>query len=512
MPSIADKRIDKVPTWNEVATLIRIAYLTGSSSRHTSHHQLYMPEIAYIISLMAGTGETLVRKSAFGIIVNLVQSLQLSRPEDAPGEDLRALLDQCLHPDTIKLFGLQTHNPIGDYSSLSYKDDKNYIDNQEALSLFLVRILECASMTSSKIYLYTSVTSFSSYFITGLLNVWRARWMSLVASTAFQLAPTFQSRCFIVLGTLGNSRMDDDFLYQMLISLSKTLKQMTDTDSTPAMSLLRCITRVVPSLENPSRYLPNVFWLAVALLEAGYIPLYEEASELLRVSVETMDAHGYFKDGQGNYRPMHEVLMESREDLEDEASQLDRVLYLSFKTSFSFSLAAIIFKGIRHTGLRKMTEALLHSLLNVTIRSNPPNHHSVHPEALGFFLALLPSSSTSVAYESLLNDCLISNGGDADVDVPNILLKHVGLGDDIEGDGEEDENVEAAANRRFSEKYERALLTVSFVGTMISSAQGDDAETESLYTLLAHIALAYPNVVAIAFVSSFSLLSPSVND
>jgi len=44
-----------------------------------------------------------------------------------------------------------------------------------------------------------------------------------------------------------------------------------------------------------------------------------------------------------------------------------------------------------------------------------------------------------------------------------------------------------------------ALLVTSFVGVMLMTAQGDDAETELLYTLLCDIAVTYPDVVALVY-------------
>ena len=114
----------------------------------------------------------------------------------------------------------------------------------------------------------------------GLLNVWRARWMSLVTSSAFQLSPAVQTRAFVSLGILATSDVDDDLLYQMLVAFKTALSQSHESDTTSVVSMLRCIFRVVPALPINSRYLPQIFWLAVALLQSSHMGIYVEAINL----------------------------------------------------------------------------------------------------------------------------------------------------------------------------------------------------------------------------------------
>jgi hypothetical protein len=70
-----------------------------------------------------------------------------------------------------------------------------------------------------------------------MLNVWRARWMSLVSSTAFQYSPAVQARAFITLGTLAVSDVDDDLFYQMIVALKKVLSETKQSDTDLCMIL-----------------------------------------------------------------------------------------------------------------------------------------------------------------------------------------------------------------------------------------------------------------------------------
>ncbi|PPQ78909.1 hypothetical protein CVT25_002369 [Psilocybe cyanescens] len=457
------------PNWNEISTLIRLSLVVGSQSTHAGVNYLYVPELIHLVSLVAGEGPALVRKSVFGIIVNLLQSLYIARHDNGPEEQaLMQLINDCSLPSTLKLFGLRRETPASEYINNDLINDKDILDNQERLVQFLIRILSITSGTP------------------GLLNVWRARWMSLVTATAFQQSPAVQTRSFIALAALAVSEVDDDFLYQILVAFKSALTKANENNTMAIVSMLRCMCKIVPGIVDTSRYLCVLFWLAVALLEASHAGFYVEATSLLRITLENMEKQGLFKTS-----PVQTVLLESREQLEEVMSQLDELLRISFETNFSFSLAAIIFKGMRHSQLKESAELALRTLCRVTSRMNVDRESiangfkdSPRPEVLGYVLALLPVSTTLSAYRRLLVDCHIEetwssdsvDGDNQEIGVPTLNHSNLGI---------EDPNT--------------ALLVASFVGTILVSAQGDDAETEMLYGLLSSLANVYPEVIAITY-------------
>jgi hypothetical protein len=311
--------------------------------------------------------------------------------------------------------------------------------------------------------------------------------MSLVTATAFQVSPAVQARAFIVLGALAKSDVDDDFFYQMLVALKTALGQFSDSDTIPVVSMLRCIRNVVPALLPGSRYLPQIFWLAVALLQSSHIALYLEAANLLRVTVETLNAQDLLGE-QG----MAVSLLEYRAPIEDIATQLDQLLGLPFDVNFSFSLAAIIFKGMRLGFLRNTTTEVLRTLLRVASRATPEANirnegpgAAIVPDALGLFIALLPASTDASSYRQLLLDAnadadwFMEYGFEATEDrhVPRVPLGLLGIADN-----------------------DTALFVISLLRTMILSTPGDDAETEILFCLLSDVAMAYPDVLALTYV------------
>jgi hypothetical protein len=133
------------PQWGEIATLIRLALFAGNSSKQLSHHQLYVPEILHVVSYTAGCGPTLVRTSVYGVILNLLQSIYVSRVEDAGGPDLLNLINECTRPETIRLFGLERITSTSEYTNSTLHSDKAQLDNQQGLVHLLMRIMELTS-------------------------------------------------------------------------------------------------------------------------------------------------------------------------------------------------------------------------------------------------------------------------------------------------------------------------------------------------------------------------------
>lgn len=148
--------------WGEVATLIRLALIAGNQSKQTSHNQLYVPEIVHLVSLVAGSGSTLVRKSIYGIVVNLLQSLYLTRAEDS-GPELLSLINDCTTADTLRLFGLQRGTATSEYTTLDPSNDRARIDTQEKLTQLLVRMMEVTSGSKGRLRLQLQAKHWLNY-------------------------------------------------------------------------------------------------------------------------------------------------------------------------------------------------------------------------------------------------------------------------------------------------------------------------------------------------------------
>src|SRR5437763_2554753 len=103
-----------------------------------------------------------------------------------------------------------------------------------------------------------------------MANIWRARWMSLVASTAFQNNPAIQPRAFAVMGCLAREDVDDDLLYQVLVALRSALTRFIEqSDFEMLASIITSLTKMTNNLPPSSRYLHQMFWLAMSLIRVG---------------------------------------------------------------------------------------------------------------------------------------------------------------------------------------------------------------------------------------------------
>jgi len=132
-------------------------------------------------------------------------------------------------------------------------------------------------------------------FISGQLNVWKARWMSLATASAFQYSSMIQMRSFTALGALANSDVDDDFMYQMLMAFRTALLQPEVTDITALVTMLRCITKVILALQTDSRHIPQLFWLGVAFLQSSHIVFFEDAAALVTLTMNEMEKEGHVR-------------------------------------------------------------------------------------------------------------------------------------------------------------------------------------------------------------------------
>lgn len=295
----------------------------------------------------------------------------------------------------------------------------------------------------------------------------------------------------MVLGTLASSDVDDDLLYQILVAFRTALATSSETDTSAVVSMLRCIRKVVPGLPENSRYLAQILWLAIALIQSSYISLFAEAARLLQVTLDTLQAQGAF-EGQD----LPTVLLAAREPLEDIAIQLDGLLGLSFTTCFSFSLATSLFKGIRQAPTKEAALDVLHTLLRLTagtpVPDTPEDIRPVGGDCIGYFLALLPLSRSNAEYKKLLQEAKVgpawlsamvttSAYSEDEEAVPRVPYDLLGMQDPKD-----------------------ALLVISFLIAMINSAHSGK-EQELLFSLLATMAEAHPKTIALAYVLTTSI-------
>lgn len=115
-----------------------------------------MPEIVHLVTLISGTGPTLVRKSVYGIILNFLQSVYATRSDDDELLNVLLLIEEFTQPHILRLFGLARANTSSEYSDLDPASDRCFLDIQESLTALLIRVMEATSGSAGQsIFLHT---------------------------------------------------------------------------------------------------------------------------------------------------------------------------------------------------------------------------------------------------------------------------------------------------------------------------------------------------------------------
>ncbi|CAE6527674.1 unnamed protein product, partial [Rhizoctonia solani] len=317
--------------WNEIAAITRLVYMVLQNNRPPVQILIYIPEIFYLVTVLSMAGPLLLRKTTYGILVNVVQAFLTNKhTDDETKDNLRRLLNQTMDPEFQTVLGITRPDTRSEFTLVDHQSDSVAMVKLEELTSYLLEIIACGASSI------------------GLANTWRGRWMSLISSTAFQLSAYVQSRTFVVLGRLleiPSTELDDDLFYQMLVAFQSALATANEDDPTPLLSMLRCLSKAVTRLSSESRYLAQVAWIPIALIQSGYAALFSEAAGLLEATLLVLEKYNAFAQ-----RTITACLQEYRsEPLDEVYLQLDELHSLSYasEATFSFSLASIISRGLR---------------------------------------------------------------------------------------------------------------------------------------------------------------------
>ncbi|KAI8975358.1 hypothetical protein BDF20DRAFT_914298 [Mycotypha africana] len=459
------------PSWVEIAILVRFTLMITFNNRGPIKR--FVPELFHIVTLIAGVGNTVVRSSVHGIVVNMIQSLCTSTPLSAANiKKLQLILTELSESKCRLLFGLNRTNANA-FSITS----ETLIETIEPISLLSLEIIVSKLL---EVINYAAPTA-------DIANYWRARWMSLVASTAFQFNPAVQPRAFIVLGYLGREEIDDDLLYQILVALRGALAIFNDSDPNLVTSIMMCLKNVVESLPSDSRYLLQLFWVAVALVEINTGPTFAMAVEFLQAVTRALNSNGFFTQDT-----MIDVLLAARAPIADVARHLENSCGVNFDTHFSFAIAGIFMKGLRYSDVKDTIYHGLHTFLGIErkqIIHDPLSEEEgiIEASTLGYVTALLPLA----AKNETVND----------------LLKFVGLNEtDIDSHSLNGRNYVGIFDKLDIPDNTTALLLISLLATMLTAAD-NEYERLFIYGLLSEAAIAIPEVFALVYDS----LLPKMN-
>ena len=341
------RHLSENTVWGEICILLRLCLSVSFDSGVQS--QLYLPELFHLVTMLANTGSTEVRVMVHRLLVNTIHAMCTTFPlEESKLARLKALLSSLSETRNDSLFNMSSRDGV----SVSSSQDSSIpaLVATESLAVLLSEVSTVAALTID------------------MSNAWRSRWMSLVASTAFQSNPAIQPRAFTVMGCLAREDVDDDLLYQVLVALRNSISRfMEDNDSEMLIAIVTSLTKMMDKLPSASRYGLQLFWLALSLVRLVPFGLFNCTALFLDAVLNNIATSGEFKGGR-----MVATLLQGRLPLEDAALQLDEIYGIHFSIeNFHFALCASLVKGLTDPVTKRTAAQVLSTFLEVTSSSIP---------------------------------------------------------------------------------------------------------------------------------------------
>lgn len=358
--------------WGEICILARLCLSTSFDSGIQS--QLFLPELFHLVTMLANTGAAETRLVVHRLLVNTIHAICTSFGlEESKLARLKVVLSSLSETRADSVF----NKPVRDGMSITSSQDSGFpsLITTESLAVLLAEVSTISALTVD------------------MSNAWRSRWMSLVASTAFQSNPAIQPRAFTVMGVLAREDVDDDLLYQVLVALRTSISRfMEENDSEMLIAIVTSLTKMMDKLPLTSRYGVQMFWLALSLVRLVPLALFNCTALFLDAVLHSIAKSGEFKGGR-----MVSALLQGRVLLEDAALPLDEIYGIHFNSeNFHFALSASLVKGFTDSVTKAAATRVVSTFLEISSASSGsaaeyPRDLTVYP-----YLGLLLSRATSI--------------------------------------------------------------------------------------------------------------------
>lgn len=329
--------------WEEICILLQFCLALSFDSRVQS--QMYLPEIFHVITMLSNTGAHDVRLLVYKLLINSIHSICASFSlDDAKLSRLRSILD-VFCDNRGDIFTPPTSLTRDGASVSTSLDSSPALATTENLTSILFEVCFIAAPSVD------------------VANFWRARWMSLVASTAFQNNPAVQPKAFAVMGYLAREEVDDDLLYQVLVALRNSVSQFgEDGSSEMLVSIISSLSKMMAKLPSTSRYGLQLFWLAMSLVRLVPTTLFNCAAQFLEAILTNIGTIGNIRGDR-----MVPLLLQCRSQLDDAALPLDDAYGIHFEEyTFHFAVCACLVRGLTDNLTRSAAIHVLSSFLEMT--------------------------------------------------------------------------------------------------------------------------------------------------
>ncbi|KAK3683544.1 hypothetical protein B0T22DRAFT_468139 [Podospora appendiculata] len=382
--------------WSELCVLLQFCLSLSFDSGVQA--QLYLPEIFHIVTMLANTGTSDVRLVVHRLLINSIHSACTSfNLDEARLNKLRATLETLSDPRSDMFLNTVAFARDGASISTSQEAGPTLTATENLAAL----LFETCSVAAPSV---------------DVANAWRSRWMSLVASTAFQNNPAIQPKAFTVMGCLAREEVDDDLLYQVLVALRNSVGRFGDeSNSDMLVAIVTSLSKMMAKLPSASRYGIQLFWLAMSLLRLVPPNLFNCTAMFLESVLTNISTSGEMRGNK-----MVPYLLQGRGQLDDAALPLDDAYGIHFNSeTFHFAACACLVRGLTDTVTKATALRVLSTFLEMTTSSSDTDPRGVVRDlSASPYMALISARTVSV---DELRDSLWSAGinpsGIADVGI-----------------------------------------------------------------------------------------------
>ncbi|KAL7624760.1 Ras GTPase activating protein ira2 [Parahypoxylon ruwenzoriense] len=371
--------------WNEICILLQFCLSLSFDCGVQS--QLYLPEIFHIVTMLSNTGTYDIRALVHRLLINSIHAACTSfKLEDTRLSKLRGTLEVLSEP----------RNEILSVPSVLARDGTSISTLQEtgpALSVIehlATLLFETCSVAAPSV---------------DMANAWRSRWMSLVASTAFQNNPAIQPRAFTVMGCLAREEVDDDLLYQVLVALRNSVSRFgEDGGSDMLVAIVTSLSKMIAKLTSASRYGPQLFWLAMSLVRLVPGSLFNCTALFLEAVLANIGTTAELRNNK-----MAQYLLQGRAQLEEASLPLDDAYGVHFTGDrFHFAVCSCLARGLTDPITKAPALRVLSTFLEMTADSTADSSNNFTSEFHASpYLALI--QARAITPEDL-KECLWSAG------------------------------------------------------------------------------------------------------
>lgn len=324
--------------WDEICILLQFCLALSFDCGVQS--QLYMPEIFHIVTMLANTGPADVRTSVQRLLINSLHAACTSFKLDSHKlSKLHAIIDVVTDPKNDKF----------SISPNSARDGTLAVTTHDTTEQLAILLFDTCTIAAPSV---------------DLANAWRSRWMSLVASTAFQNNPAIQPRAFTVMGCLAREEIDDDLLYQVLVALRHSITRFGEDGSTDMLvAVVTSLSKMISKLTSASRYGLQLFWLSLSLIRLMPTPrLFNCATQLLEAVLTNIGISSELRSDK-----TASFLLQGRSTLEEATLPLDDVYGVHFTPdNFHFAVSACLVRGLTDPSTKPSTLRVVSTFLELT--------------------------------------------------------------------------------------------------------------------------------------------------